>query len=239
LLAAAALDRLHDVRPVFAGIAVLLAVPILLYLSTPLPAPPRHAAHGAVGVERRLWPSIILLAAIAFLYLGAEVGFGGWVFTYVRTTSHAATDVASWAPAGYWLALSAGSVGAALRPRRVRLERLVLACGLGCVVAALLFVGVAGAWAQVVLATLLGLCLGPIYPLTVAEAARLAPHAAGKVSGVVLASSQVGGSVLPWLQGRLLAEGALWGAGLTITACAALTVLQFIFIRGYHAAGQA
>jgi fucose permease len=99
------------------------------------------------------------------------------------------------------------------------------------------FLGVEGAGWQVGLATALGLCLGPIYPLTLACAAGLVPRLAGSISGLVIASSQVGGTLLPWLQGLLLAHGPSWGGGMTVLACAALAIAQMGFIRVHVGAG--
>lgn len=239
LIAAAALEALHDYRPVFAGIALIAAAPALIYALVPLP-PPMPGAPGASGrtLPRAWWPATALLALVGFLYLGAEVGFGGWVFTYVRETSNADAALASWAPAGFWLALSAGSIAAAMRPRAIRSERLVLLCGMASTTTALLFFGARGAGWQVLLACILGFCLGPIYPLTIAAAAGLAEGLSGRVSGLVIASSQVGGAGLPWLQGLLLARGPSWGAAMTVAACLALSSLQCGFIAARAAASR-
>jgi hypothetical protein len=68
-------------------------------------------------------------------------------------------------------------------------------------------------------------------PLTIAGAAGLIPRVAGTVSGLVIASSQVGGAVMPWVQGLLLARGPGWGGAMTVFSCMALTLLQLTFIR--------
>lgn len=232
LVMAAALERTHQYGGVFAGIAALLLLPLALYLLVPLPVP-RPLPHGrAPRLPATARPAVALLAAIAFLYLGAEVGFGGWLYTFVRESTSADPATASWAPATFWLALSIGSLLVALLPLRVAPARIVFWCALcaGAVLALLLGLGsVIGI--AIGLAGLLGLLLGPIYPLTLAEAADLVPAAAGRVASVVTACSQVGGAVLPWAQGLLLARGTGWGIGTTLAACLALSLLQAVLLR--------
>lgn len=227
LAAAWALETLHQSQPVFLGVAALLTAPFALYAMLPLPSPatqrPQDPAPALGPVRRRL----TILSVLAFLYLGTEIGFAGWAFTYVRQTSGAGVTLASWAPALFWLALSLSSLGAALRPRRLPAEWLVLACGAGALAMTLVLLAARGVPAiEILAAASVGLALGPVYPLTLAEAASLLPASAGRISALVIASSQFGGSVLPWVQGLLLGFGSGWGVGLTLVSCAGMIVLQ-------------
>lgn len=232
LIMAAAIERTHTYGGVFAGIAALMLLPLALYLLAPLPGPRAVRNGQAPRLPASARPAVALLAAIAFLYLGAEVGFGGWVYTLVREGTGADPATASWAPAAFWLALSAGSLTAAILPLRIPPVQLVFVCALGaCVILVLLPALGRMAATAIGFAGLLGLLLGPIYPLTLAEAADLIPAAAGRVASIVTACSQVGGAVLPWIQGLLLARGVEWGLGTTLAACLAMALLQAILLR--------
>jgi fucose permease len=177
------------------------------------------------------WRAIGLLAAVSFLYLGAEVGFGGWAFTYIRHVTGADSQTASFASAGFWLALSAGSMIAATRPRAVRGYHLVLACAALAALAAAGLLLLNSPTIAVVLAIAYGLFLGPIYPLNIAAAAAIVPRAAGLVTALIICSSQVGGGVLPWLQGYLLGWSDRLGASLTLTLCVSMAGVQLVFLR--------
>jgi len=71
--------------------------------------------------------------------------------------------------------------------------------------------------------------------LSLGTAAGLVPAAAGRIAALVIASAELGGSVLPWLQGRLLELGASWGVILTLIVCLAMAVLQLSLLT--YAAG--
>lgn len=227
LVVAALIAFTHQYRPYFIAIAVLLLLPAAIFARTPLPCPPARGTggHGVLGSSDRL--AVGLLALVAFCYLGAEIGFGGWIYIFVLQTGTTSTTIASWAPAAYWLALGLSSLGAALRPRSWRGDYVVLCAAIAA--STMAFVVLAGRGSigvEIAAAAGVGLALGPIYPLSLAAAALTSPAAAGRASAVVIASSQVGGALLPWAQGRLLARGPLWGLGLTLAVCLAMAALQ-------------
>jgi len=92
LCAGWALDNLHDYRPIFYGFSATLALPLLLL--TPLHLPPPRARIKARGgsLPSGVWLLTLLLAAVSFCYLAAEVGFGSWAYSYVRATTHASVN---------------------------------------------------------------------------------------------------------------------------------------------------
>lgn len=227
LAVASLLRATHQYRLYFIAVGALLLLPLGILARAQLPGPLARSTQrrGTLDGSERL--AVGLLAVVAFCYLGAEIGFGGWIYSFVLQTGTADTAVASWAPAAYWLALALSSLGAALRPRAWRGEYVVLCAAIGaCAMALVVLIGRGSIGVEIVAAAGVGLALGPIYPLSLADAARVAPAAAGLVSALVIASSQVGGALLPWLQGLLLARGPLWGLGLTLAACLAMAAFQ-------------
>ncbi len=84
---------------------------------------------------------------------------------------------------------------------------------------------------ELVASCALGLFLGPIYPLTLANAAGLVPAAAGRVGAIVEAISAGGGGVLPWLQGVVFSSGPFWEMGMTVLVCLSMTVLHLGYMR--------
>ncbi len=231
LVAAAVLNAVHDYRPIFVGIAATLLVPLVVYTLQPMPGPAGdHAVAGRIS--RRAWRSVALLAGVTFVYLGAEIGFGGWIYTYLRQTTTVSVTTASWATASYWLALSVSSLAAAVRPRRIAAEPLVLWCATASALVALaVLLGRGNIGLELASAAALGLFLGPIYPLSMASGAGLVATAAGRVAALVIASSQLGGTILPWVQGLLLAHDPAWGAAMTVSACLTMALLQLAFLR--------
>jgi len=230
LCAGWAIDVLHDYRPIFYVFAASLALPLLAVAAAPI-VPPREPVKRRFGsLPSGAWPLALILAVVSFLYLAAEVGFGSWVYTYVRGTTHAGVNVASAATAAFWLSLSASSLGTALRPRAWHADRVILVGGAVAAGSALLFLAAPTSSTQVAAAVLVGLALGPIYPLNLGAAANLFPAASGQVSTVVICSSQLGGAVGPWLQGQVITRSYHLGIGLTIGLCLGLAGAQGTYL---------
>src|SRR5262249_8299111 len=116
LIAGAVLDATHQYQPIFVGIATLVVIPLLIFARVPLPHP-KASEQGRERLPRPDRQAVLLLALVGFLYLGAEIGFGGWIVTYLRQTGDVGVAAASRIAAAYWLALSVSSLGAAVRPR--------------------------------------------------------------------------------------------------------------------------
>ncbi len=236
LCAGWALDALHDYRPVFLVFAFTLLAPLVLFIVAPLPPPQATHRTLVAPIPPGIWPAAFLLALVSFLYLAAEVGFGSWAYTYVRATTNPGINLASAATAAFWLALCVGSLAAALRPRGWLGDHLILACGAVAAPAALLFLLAPEAHVQILAAFLVGLCLGPIYPLNLGAAAGLYPPASGHVSTLVLCASQIGGALGPWAQGHVVTRSPHLGVDLTIALCIALTGAQALFLALRRAA---
>ncbi|HVC81426.1 MAG TPA: MFS transporter [Chloroflexota bacterium] len=233
-----ALDVLHDYRPIFYAFSASLALPLLAVAAAPLLPPQAPVKRRLGSLPTGAWSLALMLAAVSFLYLAAEVGFGSWVYTYVRGTTHAGVNAASAASAAFWLSLSASSLGTALRPRAWHADRVILVGGAAGAGAALLFLAAPTSSTQIAAAVLVGLALGPIYPLNLGAAANLFPAASGQVSTVVICSSQLGGAVGPWLQGQVITRSYHLGIGLTIGLCAGLAGAQGAYLALRRQRGQ-
>jgi len=234
LLAGLALARLGGYRPAYAAVAFLLAVPVAPLLFG-LPDHTKNRGDGdddgargtgivALLARRALWPPL----AIGFLYLGAEIGFGGWIVTILRRATGLSAGDAAPAAAVFWLFLALGALPTAYLLRHgVASARIV---GVSALLAALATaaLGLAGAVTPLALAAcaLVGLFFAPIFPLTIAMAGRAAGTAAGGVgsaTALVLVAAQIGGATLPPLQGLLLGAGP--GAALAVTGVCSLLIL--------------
>lgn len=201
---------------------------------------PRTARDGAAGgqaagrqgrllASRLLW----LLAVLLLIYVGIELGLGGWAFTYGREAGGLSVAAATALSSGFWLALTAGRLLSPLVLRRWSAGTLMLGGALIATAAsaALLF---AGDLAAVIVAGILvaGFGFGPIWPVTFALAARSFPAASGKVTGLLAMLSALGGLTIPWLQGWLLdTAGSAAGIGVTFAGCLVLTLLT-VALRG-------
>lgn len=140
--------------------------------------------------------------------------------------------------AAFWLALSASSLATALRPRSWRADRVILIGGVAAAFAALLFLAAPTAPLQLGAAVLVGLSLGPIYPLNQGDAANLYPAIAGQISTLVICSSQLGGALGPWIQGQIITRSNHLGIVFTIALCVGLAGAQALYLSIHRQANR-
>ena len=179
------------------------------------PAPPVSPASrsgsllGAALRQRGVLLGSLLLA----VYVGLEIGVGNWGFSYLVQGRGLAGLTAGYAVSGYWLGLTVGRF--LISPVAARLgastARMIYACMLGVIAAALLVWLAPGEGAAIAALALLGFFLGPIFPTSMAivpelTEADLAPTAIG----IMNAGAVIGGSALPWLAGVITQSAGTW-----------------------------
>ncbi len=218
---------------VYAGIAAVAAVALLGLLRAPDPLPPPATAEAAEDVAAFRFPTspvTLVMGAVLFMYVGAEFGLGSWVSSYARASAHAGVFTAAVLTAGFWLALGIGRVLAGVYFARKHDATLLLAVSAaGAGLSSLALSLAAGDLAlSAVCAFGAGLCLGPVWPATVAIVSR-----AGLAhdTAAVVTLGNAGGLVIPWAQGRVLV-GAGPAQGVAVTA--ALCGLMFAVVSGFR-----
>lgn len=186
----------------YRALAVLL-LPVALALYR-LPSPSHHrpaVASDTRGDSPRL---VALVALFFFLYVGAEVGFGGWVYTYAVRLNLADAASAAYLTSAFWGAFTVGRlvgipVSARVRPRTVLAVDLVGCFGSVGVILARpdslvhLWIGALG----------MGLSLASIFPTTLNFAERRM-SLTGRVTSWFFVGASIGGMVLPWVIGQCL-----------------------------------
>jgi fucose permease len=180
----------------------LLALPAALWLLPwPSPAaPPATEKESAGGVK--LVP-VVLAALILFFYVGAELGYGGWLYTYALTLGLGTETSAATLTSAYWGALTLGRLLCIPVSARVR-PRWILT---GSLLGGLLSVVLIGLWPGSPVAlwagTLgVGLFTGPVFATVMVLAGRHM-RLTGQITGWIIVGSSLGGMSLPWLIGQL------------------------------------
>ena len=184
-------------------ILALLTLPAALLvarLPSP-PAPPRPAEAAASGSANRLL--VALIAACFFLYVGAEVSFGGWVATYAQRLGLADEAGAAYLTSGFWGALTAGRLLAIPLAARFR-PRTLIAANIG---GSLLSVGLALLWPNSILVLWIaalgtGLSMASTFPTLLTFAERRITIT-GALTSTFLLGAALGGMSVPWLIGQL------------------------------------
>ena len=182
--------------------AALIVPAALSILRTPSPRP-YHEAHPAAGDGRVNYRLAALVALFLMLYVGAEIGFGGWVFSYAEALALTDAATAAYLTSAFWGALTFGRLlaiplAARLRPRTILLGDLI-----GCLASVAIILLWHGSLAALWVGALgLGLSMASIFPTTISFAARRMPTT-GKVTSWFLVGGSLGAMSLPWLIGQL------------------------------------
>jgi len=196
--------RAHKPRGFLLGTATALLL-LLLLLALSRFDPDTRADSRNSGLATPWWslPMLPLVCLLFFVYVGTEASLGNWVSMYARRVSPEDHSLSTIVPSFFWGALLAGR---ALAPVALRSWRETSVAQAGLLVA--LVGGVVLACAHrialvVVGAVFGGLGLAVIFPISVSLLPTWFGDSAGRVSGAVFGSGNLGGAVLPWLVGAV------------------------------------
>jgi len=213
------------------GAAVfLLLVPLVALMPVPTHADRGRNTEGTKTTS--VYGSLLLwvIGTLLLVYVGTEVGVGGWTPAYMKQTTGLDADTAALVASGFWLGFTLGRIIAAIVGTRLTAITLLLAATGGALLSGLLLVVSSGNLTISILATLLlGFCFGPIYPTGLAITTTAFAYAPGRAVSVVAAMGSAGGMLLPALQGILL-EDVSPVASVTQVALATLAMLGLALV---------
>lgn len=151
------------------------------------------------------------------MYAGAEISFGGWIFSYAVATGVADEVTAAYLTSAFWAAFTAGRLISIPLAARFRARALMTVDLLGCLVS----VGVMIVWPQSVTAVWLGtmglgLSFASLFPTTLILAERHL-HVQGKTTSYFFMGASLGAMTIPWFIGqRFEAVGPQATVGVTV-----------------------
>ena len=166
------------------------------------PSPPAQAAANEGHIHASDILPIGLIASFLFLYVGAEVIFSGWIFSYAVALNLSNVTTAAYLTSTYWATLTAGRL--LILPVTRRVSPLVILVGAlaGCLasVGAILFWF--GSGAAIWIGTVgVGLSMSAIWPSTLNLGARRTTTT-GHVTSWFFVGANAGAMSLPWLVGQ-------------------------------------
>lgn len=208
-------------------ILALLVLPVVLWLIR-LPSPESPIEAEKSRAEKINYLFVLLVAAFLFLYVGAEVSYGGWIYTFaVQQLNLSGLASAAYLTAAFWGALTLGRLLSIPIATRYRPRTILLTDLLGCLAS----IAVILIWSKSILAiwisTLaLGLFMASIFPTTLSLAERRM-MITGRVTGLFFVGVGAGAMTIPWMVGQLF-EGI--GPQVLLIALA----LDFLFAFGLY-----
>jgi fucose permease len=175
------------------------------------------------------WALIAGFSLLGFLYVGVEVSVSGWMMTFVHRLPIGGGLWAALITSCFWLALLCGRLLAPAILLRVSESRLLLAT---MIVACCSVISILLNHAPVVIllsAIFAGLALAPIFPLCASRVLALT-HESPQTKWLFSVAG-MGGSVLPWLTGRLSTHTGSLRDGLLVPVFAlGMMIVCFLLI---------
>ena len=172
------------------------------------------------------WKSsaVLILALLFFLYVGVENGFGGWVASYAKSLGNLTPAMAVMTPSFFYAALM---LGRWLAPVLLRLTDEIRLVQAGLLMACAGMAGLVsshGLLGVMVSASLAGLGLSCVYPITISLLSREFGIASSRVGSLMFTMSNIGGAFMPWMVGASSNHFGSLKAGLAVPliGCAAM-----------------
>jgi fucose permease len=227
--------------PVFlgavAGFALAVAVGIAVMPASIVEPSSNDASRKTGPAIRFMQNAVVMLGALFFLYVGVENGFGGWIASYAKSLGNLTPSQAVMSPSFFYAALMLGRWAAPLALRSIDEVRLVQGG---------LLVGCAGMgglvlshewWGVILSASVAGLGLACVYPITISLLSREFGAGAARIGSLMFFLSNIGGGLLPWVVGLSSNHFDSLKAGLAVPliGCAAMYGL---YLREWKAAEQ-
>ena len=183
----------------------IAALPIALLIWS-LPSPTARSTPDAhKDVPLPILPVAIMVLCFV-LYVGAEVGYGNWIYTYAFKLGLATNSEANYMTAAFWGFFTLGRLLAIWVSTRLRPITILYLDFAGCLASLGLILlfrdSAATLWIGSIL---LGTFMASIFPtfLTLAEERM---HGTGTMAGWFLVGGGIGGMILPWLIGQAFVQ---------------------------------
>ncbi len=165
---------------------------------------PKHAgrAEEASSTIFPGWP-VLVMAALFFLYVGLELGFGNWIYTYALKLNLENEITAARLAAAFWGAFTFGRLLGVWISTRLRSKPILIMDIIGCAVSIAIIIIWRESSTALWIGTLgLGLSMASIFPTLIMLAGERMVIT-GTITGWFLVGAGAGSMLLPWLIGQI------------------------------------
>jgi fucose permease len=145
------------------------------------------------------YPALYVSSLYFLTYCGIETAISGWIVSFTLRYLHASPYLASLSSSGFWSGMAAGRLLLGHSTDRIGVRRAATVYLVLAIMVQAVFAFTQAPVGAVVLMTLLGVFMGPLFPSGVVVLTRLLPvdlHVRGV--SFVASLGQVGGAALPF-----------------------------------------
>ena len=187
-----------------------LAIPISLFLIF-LPSSPQLQTQDKENAQpntnlRKILPMVIVAMLFLFFYVGSELTYANWIYTYAITLDLANDTSAAYLTSGFWLSFTIGraiSIPVAAKFKPAQILTVAFMGGLGALALAIASPNsFTILWAATIA---VGFFMAPVWATgynLVGQSIKLTATA----SSIIILGDSLGGVVLPWLTGRAIEQ---------------------------------
>ena len=210
-------------------LALLILPAAALLLRMPSPQN-QQVSYEQSDTGRINYKLVVLIALLLCLYIGAEVSYGSWIYSYVLKMSLGDEDMAAYLTSIFWGALTAGRligvpVAARLRPRTILLADLI-----GCFISITVAILWSTSLTAITIATItIGLSMASIYPTALTFAERRM-QITGQVTSFLIVGGSTGGMIVPWVIGQMFDSIGPRVMMFTVLADLILAAIVYLFM---------
>ena len=180
-----------------------------------LPSIPIQRKSGVSLTETTNYWLVLLVALFFFLYGGAEISFGGWIFTYATKIGWS-KETAAYLNSAFWGTFTLGRLLGILVASRLRPRTILIADLAGSITAIALILSWPTSTIAIWLGTVIfGLFMASVFPTILSLAERRMPIT-GQVTGWFFVGASAGAMIWPWFIGQLLETVGTTGMMVTI-----------------------
>jgi len=183
----------------------ILCLPTAVWLWF-LPDPPKQVHTEETKPASFPLVSVILIVIMFLFYVGLELGFGNWIYTYTLKLGLGDITAAANLNSIFWGSFTLGRFIGVWVSTRLRSHTIlfmdIFGCAIGIVVIMLWKDSSTALWAGTIM---LGLSMASVFPTFIILAGERM-QVTGAITGWFLVGSGTGGMLLPWLLGQIFAR---------------------------------
>lgn len=180
----------------------LLSLPLAFWFwRLPEPSAQSERADSGRHASTPFIPAALLVLAF-LLYVGAEIGFGNWVYTYALTLGLGTAITSAYLTSAFWGTFTVGRLLGVWISTHARAATILFVDLLGCLAS----LGLILLWRDSTVALWagsigLGLFMASVFP-TILVLAGERMRVTGAMTGWFLVGGGIGGMILPWVIGQ-------------------------------------
>jgi fucose permease len=214
----------------------ILAVAVWYYFRAEKAVKKADTPENSNLLRQTLTSKLVWIAAwFLLLYVGVEMVLGLWTYTYLTEAQRIDNLVAGWMVSGYWFGLTLGRIIPPTLVKRWQLteRQLIELCLIGTTFGLILLWLIPNGVMMAISLGIIGFCLGPIYPTTLAVMAKLVPsRLLPSTIGFVASLSILGVAIFPWLAGLIAQDmGLSWILPYTLLVAIGMIGLWLMLAR--------